>query len=556
MTATPVREASVDLWSAFFEKAPTSGRGVLLPSESGLQKVPWSQIVKEAEAHADGLRARGVRDGDVVGAVMTNSPEAVAGLLGIWLAGAVVASLPVPARGMALPQYVEQLLELATRFEAPFVLSDASIAQALDAAASDDASRSVLGWGAVRGSGQRLGTPPGHDDLAFIQYSSGSTGMPKGCMLSSRAIAAQLDLILNMADGTPGEDTVMSWLPLSHDMGLFGCLLLACNNGSDFCMSSPERFVKSPRSWFADCAASGATLTAGPNSGLRLAARAARSRARHERLSLRVCVVGAEPVDLETIDQVVAAYADAGLHHEVFMPAYGMAEATLAATAIGVGERPDAVSIDAAALADGFVRLVEPGTAGATLVTSVGRPCEGVEVALAPGESGRLSEIRLRSPSLSTGYYGDDSLTAERFHDGELRTGDLGFLHDGELYVVGRLDDMISINGRNVYAGEIETAMARVDAIRNGCCTIIDVSVDGTARLVALAEVVDGHDDFEALAAEMSRVAAEAAGVRLDECLFLAKGELPKTPSGKTQRHRARTLAKASRSTMLAAVSL
>jgi acyl-CoA synthetase (AMP-forming)/AMP-acid ligase II len=172
------------------------------------------------------------------------------------------------------------------------------------------------------------------------------------------------------------------------------------------------------------------------------------------------------------------------------------------------------------------------------------------------GRDGALTEIEVASPSLASGYFADPARTAERFQDGFFRTGDLGFLRDGRLYVVGRHDDMISVAGRNVYAREIETAVDRLPSVRTGCTTIVDVPDGPGTRLVMLTELRDGAGDYAQLTASAARIATATAGVSLSECVFLPKGMLPKTPSGKIQRFRCRQLVSAQTLEPLARVSV
>jgi fatty-acyl-CoA synthase len=528
-------------WDALFVDEGAWSHHLSVPDGSGWRQIPWHDVVREAESYAHGLRSRGVGAGDVVGTVLTNSPEAVSGLLGIWLAGGVAASMPVPARGMDLPEYTAQLLAMTNDFHDALILTDDAIAAILDGAAGG--AGLVRGWSEVRGAGRLADAPPTGEELAFLQYSSGSTSAPKGCMLSADAIAAQIAMIIEMLDATPCDEIAVSWLPLSHDMGLFGVVLPACAYGGDLFLSSPERFLRSPGSWFDDCMETGARMTAGPDSALRLAARAAGTTRGAAPLRLDHLIVGAEPIHTATLEAATTAYADAGLTADVFIPAYGMAEATLAVTAIGRDEGPTAIAVAGEALAAGIVEVSEDEGPDSVSIVSVGRALGDVEVTLADGPPDALAEIQVRSPSLADGYFGDAERTARHFADGAFMSGDLGFLHDGELYVVGRLDDMISVNGKNVYATEVESAMTSLGAIRKGCCTIVDVRQREGAALVALAEVADDSTDLRRLAAEMSQVATRVAGVRLDECLFLPKGGLPKTPSGKVQRYRSRRLA-------------
>jgi fatty-acyl-CoA synthase len=526
----------VNLWESLLAAARHPRARLWSNAAAAPEEIGWRQVVEDAETIACGLRARGVAGGDVVGAVLTNEPATIAGLLGIWLAGAAVASLPVPARGMDFVTYTGQLSRLARSLTVPFLLTDGRFAPLLDEGVDCD----VLAWEGVRGAKRIAGEPPNVNELAFVQYSSGSTSTPKGCMLTGAAIAAQLELLLEMLEGVPGEETVVSWLPLSHDMGLFGCLLFAWAHGFTFVMSTPERFAHSPRTWFGDCADAGATLTAGTNLALRLAARAARAGRGLKPLRLRGCVVGAERVECEALCAAVAAYERVGLHAHVLTPAYGLAEATLAVSATPVRDAPRTIALDADELADGNLREVGPEDPRATLLVSAGRPCRGVSVRTC--DASRLSEVCVRSPSLSLGYHEDPRGTRARFRDGELFTGDLGLMRDGQLFVVGRLDDILQVGGRNVYAAEIESAMSALEGVRAGCCVIVGGERSG--GLVALAEVRGEGLDFGELATGMARVASRTAGVTLAECLFLPRGTLPKTPSGKVQRYRAHTLAR------------
>ncbi|CAM5284030.1 hypothetical protein SALBM135S_06078 [Streptomyces alboniger] len=185
---------------------------------------PWREVVEDAHGMAAGLRTLGVGPGIRVAAVLTNTPDTVRGLLAVWLAGGVVASLPLPTRGQSGEAYGEQLVALAARLDPMLLLVDDRLTAVVPRELAEELP--VHGWSTLRGTGARCTpSPPGPDDLAFIQYSSGSTSTPKGCALTTRAIERQLEIILHLTGGLPGADTVASWLPLSHDMGMFGCLL-------------------------------------------------------------------------------------------------------------------------------------------------------------------------------------------------------------------------------------------------------------------------------------------------------------------------------------------
>jgi fatty-acyl-CoA synthase len=512
---------------------------------------PWADVAAQAHRVAAGLRRVGVGPGVPVASVLTNSPDTVRGLLGVWLAGGAAASLPVPARAMGGDEYIAQIAALCAHVGSPFLAVDDGLACLLTEEALEMPVRS---WSSLAVDARIDPAPPGEDDLAFVQYSSGSTSVPKGCMLSTRAIGNQLGTLMEMVDAVPGGETIASWLPLSHDMGVFGCLLLSWAMDFDLVLSSPERFIYDPRTWFGDCADFGATLTAGPPSALHVAARA-QATARVEReIVLRACVIGAERIAFSTFAAATEALAPYGVTGRTWLPAYGMAEATLVVSGIGLDEEPSCRYLDSIALGDGELSEVDPEHDAATPIVSAGWPCQGVQVRTS--DPAQLSDLLVSSTSLADGYFGDAERTAARFVDGEVVTGDLGFVWDGQVYVVGRGDDVLSVAGRKVYARQIEAAVDLLPGVRPGCSTIVDVGEKGRGRLVMLVELKDELVDHRELATMAAKTAKSKAGVLIDECLFLAKGALPKTPNGKIQRFRCRQLVSAGALEPIARVEL
>lgn len=524
----------MDLWDALTRSQHGGGTLHCWDGER-FATATWDETVADAQRVAAALRRLGVGPGSRVASVLSNSREAVCGLLGVWLAGGTLASLPVPARGMDVEDYREQLRMLIAHLQPSVLALDAELCALVPIELGDVR---VVAWQSLGGAAQLDPEPPELDDVAFVQYSSGSTGTPKGCMLTTRAIAAQLETIREMLDGVPGRETVCSWLPLSHDMGLFGTLLYAWAWDFDLVLSSPQRFTVAPRTWFEDMARSGCTQTAGTGSAVHFAARAQRAARLPGRLRLRSLVIGAERIEAAVLDDALATFGAAGLVPTALRPAYGLAEATLAVTATATDAPPRVRTVDSAALADGELHPAEG--AGTTALVSLGRPCSGVELRFPQPE--RVSELHIRTPSMFSGYYADRERTRERLCDGELATRDLGVVHDGELYLVGRTDDVLSVGGRNVYTSEIEAAVSALDGVRHGCCTIVDLPGRRTPHLAMLVELRDGHDGYDTIASAASRMATAKAGVNLSECVFLAKGVLPKTPTGKVQRFRCREL--------------
>jgi fatty-acyl-CoA synthase len=264
--------------------------------------------------------------------------------------------------------------------------------------------------------------------------------------------------------------------------------------------------------------------------------------------------VGAERVEWDALKLATQTLAPYGFTEEALMPAYGLAEATLAVTATPRDQPPRHLVLDGIALADGELRQVPVGDSCATRVVSAGVPCGNVQL---PGaRSDKLGEIQVRSDSLASGYFGDRERTQERFRDGAVLTGDLGFVCDGHLYPVGRLDDVVSVGGRKVYAREIENAVDGLEGVRRGCSTLIERPEGALNRLAMFVELKTAELDYPSLASQVALLAMTKAAVPLSECVFLTQGSLPKTPSGKIQRHRCRQMADSERFAPLARIDL
>lgn len=545
-------ERSTTLWDRLINRSRQ--KSLHCWTGSRFEGAPWDQLVGDGEQMTVGLRNAGVQPGTRVAAILGNSADAVRGLLGVWLAGGALASLPFPSRGMDIAEYAGQIETLAERLEPVLLVADDDVLAMLP---EDLRTRlRARRWQDFCGSGAIATCPPADDEPAFIQFTSGSVGTPKGCVLTPRAIAAQLDIMTNFAE--PGsKETLVSWLPLSHDMGMFGSLLFSMSNDVEVYLSSPLRFAFAPATWLSDLAQLGATITVGTTSALHWATRASATSMQDwpdGGLSpLRVFVVGAECIEADALRFINQTLGPAGLRPEVLMPAYGMAEATLALTVSPWRELPRQLMVDTIALGAGELTEVDVDHPNATALISSGPPCAGVTLEGTP--TGAIGEIIVKSPSLAEGYWRDEQRTAAAFRgDGVLATGDLGFVRDGHLYPVGRIDDMISIAGRTVHAREIERAVEVIPGVRRGCSTLIKHAEGG--KLTLLLEVKPGHSDYHGVASEAAAVSMARASVAIDECVFVERDTLPKTPSGKIQRHRCHALMRSGSFESLAKVRL
>jgi fatty-acyl-CoA synthase len=528
----------MNLWDSIYSPAAPDA-ALVFADDAGFHHTNWAALVNQATRSAAGLRKLGVGPGVPVACVLTNSFDVCAGLLGIWLAGGTVISLPTPGRGVSIANYIEQLGGLCVRADAQLLLLEDAFA----AAVVIPGGPKVVGFGQLPASGRFDPRLPGLDEPAFVQCSSGSTAGPKGCVLTPRAIGAQLEMLLDRLEADPERDRGYSWLPLSHDMGLFGGFLAALVGGGPLTLGSPIRFLQSPGTWLSDCAESGATITLGPNFALSLMIRAARRRPPTGPLALRTWILGSDPIEAAAIEEATNIIVPLGASPTALTPGYGLAEATLTVCMKRFGTEPKWVSVELDALYDGTVTKPSADTTvKTTRVVSCGPPVN--DTSLRIEGSSDVGEIVLRSASLANGYLADPERTARAFTpEGEFRTGDLGFIDDGELYVVGRKDDMIPVGGRNIIAREIESRINSDPRVRSGSCVLVDVDLDGKRELVVLVEPATVDIDFERTAQAMRRTAAEVASVGVRECIFLPHGSLPKSPSGKIQRFRCRSLA-------------
>jgi fatty-acyl-CoA synthase len=492
----------------------------------------YGELLSDARRAATALRRRGVGSGRVVGGVLTNGPETTRAAIGVMFTGATFASLPMIARGMSLASYSRQLAGMCRHLGADLLLVEERFLRAIPAGL--DLGVEVVSYSSLLESTDMVDiTPPELDEVLFIQFSSGTTGKPRGAELTGRAIEAQLIRLADALEIDSERDIGCMWLPLSHDMGIFGGAFLAWYVGMRAVKSTPERFLQAPRSWFDDCARFGATVTAGPPSALAMASRAEAARSSGEPLRLRVCLVGAEMVDWPVLERAAEVFAPRGLDLSTLTTAYGLAEATLAVTAGELDRAPAFVDVDADALALGTMHLADPIDPRARRLVSAGTPLKDTEVSI----NRDTSEIVIRSRSLACGYFDNAKETRARFGDGAFRTSDLGFLHDGHLYVSGRSDDLLVLHGRNIFVDELEARVGAVPGIRDGNCAFVQQFGNGRHRVSLVAEA-DESVDLATLASRLRRLTMEEEGVHVSECVFLPRNSFPMTPTGKVQRHR------------------
>ena len=492
--------------------------------------VPWREVHARARRVAAALVQIGVRAGDRVALILPTSPAFPAAFFGVQLAGAVPVPLYPPVRLGRLDEYHLRTARMLRACGARLLLTDRRIRRLLGRAAAQ--ARPELGCRAVeelereRDEVARAVRP---DALAVIQFSSGTTVDPKPVALSHANVLANAAAIDSyLPEGGRLRQSGVSWLPLYHDMGLIGCLVLAMVHPGPLTLIPPEVFLVRPSIWLRAIAKKRATVSPAPSFAYGLCLRRVRDEdlAGLDLSSWRLALNGAEPIAAGVARRFAERFARFGFDARAMLPVYGLSEASLAVTFA----RPGAP----------LRSRVHEGRE----VVSVGVPVPGAAVEIRDAEgtvcpAGAVGRIHVRGPSVMHGYFGRPDATAEALRHGWLDTGDLGFVEDGELFVSGRAKDVIVLRGANHAPQVFEEALDGVEGVRAGCAIAVGfVPDDGDGEELAL--LVETSGDAAGVEDRVRAAVLAASGVRPHTVLLLAPGTLPRTSSGKLRRAEAR----------------
>lgn len=511
------------------EDAAATDRGYrYVRGDGSIDEQPYSQLFADACRIAASLHDKSFVRGTLIGIVAADPRAFLTAFAGISAAGLVPAPLQTPAAVSAGSTYARLLAPTLRVSRAPALLVDDALADRLP-------SRELGGIGVLPVS-QMLASAsaaPGRrglDEVALVQFTSGSTAAPRGVVLTHRAIAANTQAI----GGPSGlafteSDRGVSWLPLYHDMGLVGMALSALYFARTTTFLTPLLFLKRPVEWLRTIARERGTVSFAPNFAYDLCVRRITDAelAALDLSSWRIAGCGGEPIREETLRRFATRFAAAGFDASSLTPCYGLAEHTLAVTLSPPGRG---------------LRVDAPADRSGPPVVSCGVSCRGHELRIVNEEGAAvpdrvMGEIEVRGPSLMREYFAHPQATAEVMDDGWLRTGDLGYTVAGELYVCGRLKEIIVLNGQNYFPQDIESVAGASDAIRR--IVALGIDREGTERLVIVAEAAGGVDR-EALAADVRRRVADTYGLTVDEVLVVPAGTIPMTTSGKPRRARLR----------------
>jgi acyl-CoA synthetase (AMP-forming)/AMP-acid ligase II len=554
MNATPLNTSgalSAHTLTELLEANRSAARHITyLEGERETRSVAFGELYERALAILHRLQRLGARPGDKL-ILFLSSNEPFIDAFWAALLGGIIA---VPVAPGISDEHRHKLLRIAAKLKSPYIYTEQRLLERVGAAAQDAAERATLEALRARaflvdeldqlGRGGKLYRAR-DSDVAFIQFSSGSTGDPKGVVLTHANLLANIRGATEIAGFNP-DDVSLSWMPLTHDMGLIGFHLIMFANRVHSHLMPTDLFVRRPLLWLQFAARIRASILCSPNFGYRHYLKVLDDRAPGELdlSGVRLIFNGAEPISVELCDEFLRRLAPCGLSRTAMYPVYGLAEASLAvsfpkpglpyrATAfnrhqLGVGEQPPTLAA---------------GQPDAVTLASVGCAIPYCELRIAANDDAplpaqRVGHIQIRGGNVTGGYYEDPETNAVSFTaDGWLRTGDLGLIHDGELYITGRHKEILFVNGQNYYPHDLERIAEQVDGLELGKVMVAGVRAAGAQEDELVIFVLHRGEiaEFVPLARQVAARIGEHAGLAVGAVVPVKR--MPKTTSGKFQRH-------------------
>jgi fatty-acyl-CoA synthase len=532
-----------------------------------LRTITFGDLYERGSIVATELRRRGLEPGQTVAIMLPTCVEFFYTFAGILLAGGIPVPIYPPFRVDRIAEYATRQTSILRNAEVQFLvtwkqaeslakllkprvpsLRDVLNAQKLAGSPSPAADDSpTTHWRPV----ENLSHQARGEDIAFLQYTSGSTGDPKGVVLTHANLLANIHAIVSGLEIRP-DDACVSWLPLYHDMGLIGAWFVPLFIGIPLIVMSPLAFLSRPERWLRAIQKHRATIAPAPNFAYELCVRkiADKNLVGLDLSCWRAATNGAEPVRAETLEKFAKRFAPYGFNPKALMAVYGLAEASLAISVprLGEGYKVDRIA-RATFESEGRAIPAQADDAAPLEFVNSGKPLPSVEVRIVNPEGLDLGErqegqLWFRSPSATSGYYRNPEATHELMRDGDwLNSGDLAYWGDGEIYITGRAKDVIIKAGRNLYPHEIEEIAGRVKGVRTGCVVAFGAPDErtGTERLIVAAEIRD-PGNAKQIESEISRAVDEAMGMPPDVIALLRPQSIPKTSSGKLRRSDTRRL--------------
>jgi acyl-CoA synthetase (AMP-forming)/AMP-acid ligase II len=517
--------------------------GYCFVTPEGEARRSYAEIRTASLRVARALNDAGLRRGDLVALVLPDGEQFLTALFGASIAGVIPASLHPPATTTDLPRYIELTAGILNAAVARAVITSRALAPGFVGARAMCPHLSlVLAREELDAPASEPDAAPTLDDIAFVQYTSGSTAAPKGIALTHASVSTNIEAFIERCGvGSGSTDVAVSWLPLNHDMGLVGMGLGALYCGRPCVLLTPQSFVKRPSDWLRAITRHGGTISFAPNFAYDLCVRRVKDLAGLDLSGWRVAGCGAEPIHPATLAAFADKFAEVGFDAASFLPSYGLAEHVLAATFAPRGRAPRVERVSSTDLAERRMAVPAAGDQPVASLVSCGvaLPDHRIRIADADGEplpERSVGEILLSGPSVMRGYYKQDELTAEAVRDGWLRTGDLGYLSDGELFVCGRVKDLIIVNGRNYHPQDFEWAVDDVSGVRRGRVVAFGVAERGRADRVVIVVEPTGTVTSDQLTAAIRKRIGDLFGLYVDDVAIVPGGTVGRTTSGKVQR--------------------
>ncbi|AFE08734.1 AMP-dependent synthetase and ligase [Corallococcus coralloides DSM 2259] len=526
-------------------------------------RLTFAQLDREARGVAAELRQRLV-PGDRALLLFPPGLEFISAFFGCLYAGVI----GVPAYPIRAERDVPRLREIVRSAGARVALSTQFLVEMMSGFVADVPEFSAMQWLSTdameltRLADTWRAEAVTGDHLAFLQYTSGSTGKPRGVMVSHQNLLHNERMIQEYFQHDRESTIVAGWLPVYHDMGLIGNVLQPLFLGRPCILMSPLDFLQRPAIWLQTISQYKVTTSGGPNFAYELCIRRinAEQRQQLDLSTWSLAFNGAEPIRGDVLRRFAEVFGPQGFKLEAFYPCYGLAEATLIVTGGRKAAAPVSFSVARDALERRQLAPLPPEDPRARELIGCGSIAPDQQLLIVDPETSRpcapeqVGEVWVRGPSVARGYWEQPEATQKTFggvladtqEERFLRTGDLGFLRGGELFITGRLKDVIIIRGRNHYPEDIELTVERSSkAVRPGCGAAFAVDVAGEEQLVLVQEisraVIDQGGDLQAVIADIREAISANHGVRLHSAVLIPPGVIPKTSSGKIQRHACRT---------------
>jgi len=543
----------LDVLNWHVEQHPDRQHIQLLEEGAEGPALSYQQLKTGAENVAAGLQQAGIQPAEPVAIMLPTSSDYFFSFFGILMAGGIPVPVYPPARPSQLEDHILRHAKILANCQAITLITIPEASKVAHLLKSHAPGLKHIVTVSQLMAAEVSATPPviHGSDIAFLQYTSGSTGTPKGVVLTHDNLLTNIRAMGRAVEAS-SEDIFVSWLPLYHDMGLIGAWLGSLYFAMLFVVMPPLQFLTRPERWLWAIHRYRGTLSASPNFGYEYCLKRLDDKDLQglDLTSWRAAFNGAEPVSPDTMEQFQARFANYGFNARAMMPVYGLAECSVGLAFPPLNRGPVIDQIDRARFMSSGQAVAETDSSSALRFVSSGLPLIGHQFRVVDATGRELPERRegrleFRGPSTTSGYYRNAEVTRKLFHEDWLDSGDLAYIANGEVYITGRIKDVIIRAGRNIYPHELEEAVGNIDGIRTGRVAVFgskDPKTE-TERLIVLAETRSkDSDERERLRTRINTLGTDLVGAPPDDIVLAAPGTVLKTSSGKIRRAASREL--------------